>query len=138
MRKFACPPTLLALTLLCVLSVLLLGPFLRPTLPQTYPAPDATNRVNTGGSLSAFIPANNGATFVVKNAPGRLMKVTVTATGTAAATFYDNASAASGNKLLVVPANAAAGTIYDLQCVAVSGITCDALANCPALSVYYE
>src|SRR5215470_13069175 len=105
MRQFSRPRIVACLAVLTVIGIVMVGSSLRSPLPRAYAAPDGTNRVNTGGSLSAFVPANNNATFVVKNASGRLMKVTVTATGTAAATFYDNASAASGNKLLIVPAN---------------------------------
>jgi hypothetical protein len=58
------------------------------------------------------VPPNNGATFVVKASPGRLMKVIVTAVGTAATTFFDNSSAASGNKLLAIPASPTLGAVY--------------------------
>ena len=63
------------------------------------------------------------ATGVVKASPGRLLKVIITTTMSAAATtIYDNASAASGTILFVIPASATAGTIYDIQLPAVNGI----------------
>lgn len=68
-------------------------------------------------------PVTLGGTTVIKNAPGRLMKVIVTTvTASAALTFYDSTSAASGTALLVVPAAAAAGTVYDVNLPAVNGV----------------
>ncbi len=69
-------------------------------------------------------PLTLGGTQVVKGAPGRLVKVTVTtATATAATTVYDNASAASGTPLLVIPSGTAAGTQYAVDLPAANGIT---------------
>jgi hypothetical protein len=101
-------------------------------------AADATIHVNAVGSLTGFVPANNNAAVIVKNAAGRLMKVIVTTIGTAATTFFDNASAASGNKLLVIPASPTLGAVYDVQVSAANGITCDGLANCSGCTVCYE
>lgn len=69
-------------------------------------------------------PVTLGALQVVKGAPGRLLKVSVTTvTASAAVTVFDNASAASGTPLLVIPAAAAAGTVYDVNLPAANGIT---------------
>ncbi len=99
---------------------------------------DFAGAVETGGLSNAPVSANGGSAQVVKGSPGRLCLVTVTASGTAAGTFYDNASAASGTKLLVVPANAAVGAIYQLGMPAANGITFDALANAPSLTVGFN
>ena len=63
------------------------------------------------------------ATGVVKSGPGRLLKISVTtALSAAAITIYDNASAAAGTVLFVIPASAAAGSVYDVNLPAVNGI----------------
>jgi cellulase/cellobiase CelA1 len=63
------------------------------------------------------------ATGVVKNSAGRLLKIVVTTTLSAAAiTIYDNAAAAAGTVLFVIPASAAAGSIYSVDLPAVNGI----------------
>ena len=75
-------------------------------------------------SASKTAPLTLGGTQVVKAAPGRLLKVTVTTVlATAATTIYDNASAASGTILLVIPNSTAAGTQYDVNLPAAAGIT---------------
>ena len=75
--------------------------------------------------VTAFTaPVTIGTTQVIKAGPGRLLKVMVTTvTATAATTIYDNASAASGTILLVIPVAAAAGTVYDVNLPALNGLT---------------
>lgn len=69
-------------------------------------------------------PVTLGGVQTIKAGAGRLMKVVVTTvTASAATTIYDNASAGSGTPLLVIPAAAAAGTVYDVNLPAVNGIT---------------
>lgn len=80
----------------------------------------------------------SGGVQVVKAGAGRLLKVIVTtATATTAVTIYDNASAASGTALLVIPAAAAAGTVYDVNLPAVNGITVNGAASAGAITVGY-
>lgn len=74
---------------------------------------------------------------VVKAQPGRLAQVVVTASGTGVVTFYDNASAASGTVLFVVPASAPVGTTYTVNMPAVNGITANAAASSSAVTVLY-
>jgi hypothetical protein len=63
----------------------------------------------------------------VKSSPGRLMKIVVTTTLTAAdgnLTFYDNAQGqASGTVLAVVAQGTVAGTIIDVNMPALNGIS---------------
>jgi len=74
----------------------------------------------TDGGLSA---TSINATGIVKASPGRLCTVIVTTVLSAAPiTFYDNASAATGNVLFVIPASATVGTIYKPEISAVNGI----------------
>jgi hypothetical protein len=91
--------------------------------------------VELGGS--AYVPCTAATATVVKAAPGRLCKVIVVATGTAAVSIYDNASAASGNILFTVPAAAATGSIYDLHITATAGIYVGGTTNTPALNCTY-
>ena len=63
------------------------------------------------------------ATGVVKPSAGRLLKAVVTtALSAAAITIYDNASTNSGTILFVIPASAAAGSVYTIDLPAVNGI----------------
>lgn len=107
---------------------------------MAYPViPDVPVAVVTdGGTLTAAVAAGAGGAGVVKAAAGRLCRIIVTTLGTAAMTFYDNASAASGTALFVIPASAAAGTIYNLQMPAANGIYAGGAANTPAVTVAYE
>ena len=74
----------------------------------------------------------------VKSSPGRLVNVSVTTvTAAAVITIYDNASAASGTILFVVPIGAAAGTIYDIQMPAAFGITVQSTGATGAITVGY-
>jgi len=96
-----------------------------------------SNNVPFSGPSSTFTQLANTAGVVVgKNSPGRLWSATVTTLGTAALDIYDNASAASGTKLLTIPASAAVGTIYNFfwSAVAANGIVSNGVTNCPAVT----
>lgn len=98
------------------------------------PYDDAGIAANAVKTLAHTAPALQ----TVKAAPGRLVKVVVTTvTATAAITIYDNASAASGTPLLVIPAAAGAGTVYDVQMPAANGITIQSTGATGALTVGY-
>jgi hypothetical protein len=62
---------------------------------------------------------------VIKGVAGRLCRVLVTTTMTSAQaiTFYDNASAGSGNVIGLIPGGTTAGTITDFEMPAAAGIT---------------
>ena len=72
--------------------------------------------VSSGGYATSSVPTG-AANTVVSAAAGRLCRIIVSTTGTAAAApgcpLYDNATTNSGTVLFVVPGNAAAGTSYD-------------------------
>jgi hypothetical protein len=83
-------------------------------------------------------PITLGALQVVKGAPGRLLKVSVTtATASATVNVYDNASAGSGTPLLAIPAAAAAGTVYDVNLPAANGITVQSTGATGNITVGY-
>lgn len=80
-----------------------------------------------------------GGTVVVKGVAGRLCRAIVTTAGTTGAvTFYDNASAASGTVLGVVPGAATAGTVFEFQAPTVNGIVASAAASSAAVTVVFS
>lgn len=95
--------------------------------------------VVSSGGISTTAIAAAATNTVVKTGAGRLCRVLVTTAGTAALTFYDNATggSTSGNILGYVPANAAAGSVYDFQFLASTGIQAPGGASTPAVSVGY-
>ncbi len=88
-----------------------------------------------GGTLTATAAA--AGTTPIKASAGRLCKVLVTTLGTAQLTFYNNASAASGTIIGIVPANTALGTIIVFDMPASLGITGDYLTNSPATTTAF-
>jgi hypothetical protein len=93
--------------------------------------------VSGGGALTAPVAAA-AAAAAIKAAPGVLHKVLVTTLGTAALTFYDNTSAASGTIIGVIAASAAAGTVTTFDMPATAGIFCNSGTNTPAVTVSYS
>jgi hypothetical protein len=88
-------------------------------------------------SSTAVVSASGGV-VTVKAGAGRLHKIIVTvATTTTAVTVYDNASAASGTVLAVIPAAATAGTVYDINLPALNGITVNGAAAAGSLTFGY-
>ncbi len=92
-------------------------------------------------SIAAFtsVVSASGGLQTVKASAGRLHKIIVTvATTTTAVTVYDNASAASGTVLAVIPAAATAGTVYDINLPVLSGITVNGAAAAGSLTFGYS
>lgn len=112
----------------------------------TWPGPGIvalvdSNNVPFNGPSSSFVqPANTVGVVVGKASSGRLWSAVVTSTGTAGLDVYDNASAATGTKLLSIPANAVVGTIYNFfwSAVASNGIVSNGVSNCPAVTFYFS
>jgi hypothetical protein len=98
------------------------------------------NAILRTSSAYGLVPATTAGATTVFAAPTVLCKVTVTSTGTGSGTpvqIYDNASAASGNVVAAIPANAAAGTVYEFHVPMASGITVEQVTNGPGLCVTY-
>lgn len=98
-------------------------------------------RVSTNAATSANATpvAVSGSPTVVKNSAGFLSGVLVTAAGTnQSITFYDNASAASGTIIGIVPSGATVGQYFPFNMPAVNGITASGNANNPAVTVAYS
>jgi hypothetical protein len=101
-------------------------------------ATQGVNVVTPGGQNA--VPLNSaalGAGSVIKNAPGVLCTVLVTANMSAVVTFFDN-TAASGTVIGIIPATATAGQIFAFNMPANIGITSSALANTGSLTVAYN
>lgn len=77
------------------------------------------------------------APVVIKASAGTLVRVVITATGTAL-TFYDNASAASGNELLITPATVTVGQIFEVKIPASNGITVSQASGSQACNVLWN
>jgi hypothetical protein len=87
-----------------------------------------TQTVNAAGGVQSL-----------KGGPGRLMKILVTvAPTTNPVTVYDNASAASGVVLAIIPAATVAGTVYDVNLPANLGITVNGAAAAGSLTVAWS
>ncbi len=70
--------------------------------------------------------------------PSRLCRIVVTTIGTAALSFYDNATAAAGTILFTIPASAPVGSIYNVQMPAQNGSWVASGANSPAVTVSWS
>jgi hypothetical protein len=85
------------------------------------------DKVTTGGSNTSPVTFTQVAAgvVVIKATPGVLCSVLVTTATTAsqAITFYDNATAASGTVIGVIPGGTTAGTSFILSMPANLGIT---------------
>lgn len=87
-----------------------------------------------GGTTTTPVAAA-AAAAAIKASAGALHKIVVTTLGTAALSFYDNATTNSGTILFTIPASAAVGSIYDIQFPAANGIWCASGTNTPAVTV---
>jgi hypothetical protein len=99
----------------------------------------AANQLATQkAQLNAPVAVSSSAT-VVKGSAGFLSGVLVTTAGTSTAmNIYDNASAASGTIIGIVPATAVAGQYCPFDMPATAGITCSGSATNPAVTVAYS
>lgn len=88
-------------------------------MPTGYVGPngqwiEVTDTPNQSATSPSALYVQRTTSGVVLARPGVLISaVVVVALGTGAVTIYDNASAASGNVLAVIPASAAVGTVVD-------------------------
>ncbi len=101
-------------------------------VPLTATLPGVVN--DAGITTAAFAAAS--AAGVVKATSGRLCHVLVTTVGTAALLLYDNASAATGTIIGVIPASAPVG-LYPFFMPAHNGIYYGGGASTPAVTVSY-
>ena len=93
--------------------------------------------VNKGGQYTSYHAAGTSGAAAALAAPGRLCRLVVLSSGSAATVIYDNASAASGTKLFALKANPTVGAVYDLQAPAAAGIYVGGATNTSALLITY-
>ena len=99
---------------------------------------DAGNSVKAESTAAI---ATGVATTIVKGAPGRLVNVVITTAGTGSdnATIYDNASAASGKILAVIPGGTTlTGAQVAIDLPAANGITVVNVSGGPAFTLGYS
>ena len=101
-------------------------------------AQQSTSPWIVSGSNNNFVQAAGGGLTVGKASAGLLVGGIVTATGTVGLTVYDNASAASGTQLLVIPANPTVGQLFPVNGWAKNGITSGGVANCPGVTFFFS
>ncbi len=91
------------------------------------------------GSLTKVVAvaASTASDTVIKAAPGRLLRILVTTTGTNPMTIHDNASAGSGTVIGALPASPAVGSSYQFDLPAGAGITVKGNSNNPAVTISF-
>lgn len=87
---------------------------------------------------ATVVAAGTASDTVIKDAPGRLCTVIVTASDTNPLLIYDNASAGSGTVIGAVPASAAVGSSYTFNAPAENGITVDGHADNPGVTITWS
>jgi hypothetical protein len=95
----------------------------------------------SGGATPVDIPAGKTTATVVAAVPGTLYGVTITTIGAGSPTVFDNASAASGLILAVLPASAPIGLSPEIPSVGatcVNGVTISGGATNPAMTVFFH
>lgn len=86
------------------------------------------------GSQYGLIAAGTGTTTLYSAGPGCVGNVIVTATGTATRSVYDGTSI-----VFTVPASAAQGTVYQVNCpFGNGGLITDGAAGAPGLTVVFN
>jgi hypothetical protein len=94
-------------------------------------------RLNTK-KVTVAAGAGSGVQVINAAGGGTLANVLVTTAGTAALLFYDHASAASGDVVGTVPANALAGTLFTVNSGQLTnGLVAGRATNTPAVTVTY-
>lgn len=90
------------------------------------------------GAYTGIVTYQNASDTVVSKNPGFLGRVLVTqANGAAAVNIYDSASGHTGTIIGVIPASAAAGSVYTFGMPVTYGITVQGAATNGALTVSY-
>ncbi len=99
---------------------------------------DKAELITNGGQFNSKHAAGSSGAGAALATPGRLCKISVITSGSAATLIYDNASAASGTLLYSVKANPTVGTVIDLNLPCANGIYVAGATNTSALCVTYN
>lgn len=98
---------------------------------------DHTLLVTDGGITVATVTAQTAGAAALKTSSGRICKIIVTSTATAAIFLYDSTNAASGTVIGAVPASTAIGTMFSPNIPFTNGIFPAGAVNTPSLTVSY-
>lgn len=91
------------------------------------------------GDTTAAVAATTTTNTVIKTGSGTLGKILVTSVnGAAAINIYDSSTTATGTIIGVVPASAAAGTIYPLGMPFENGLLVAGASTNGALTISYH
>ncbi len=95
--------------------------------------------MTTGGTATVAVLTGTAGSAVIKASAGRVCRALVTSAGTSTdnLTIYDNASAASGTILAIIPGGTAVGTVVDINMPAANGIYASNVASGPAVTLSY-
>jgi hypothetical protein len=100
--------------------------------------PDYIAHEAVDATATTAIAAGVATDTVIKATAGRLGKVIVTTTGTAALLIYDNATGHTGTVIGALPASPAVGAVYDFNMPAANGITVLGAAANPAVTISFS
>lgn len=98
---------------------------------------DRVIQQTTGGQYASAHAAGASGAAAALSSAGRLCRVIVVTSGSAATDIYDN-TAASGTKIATIPANPTIGVVYDLQIPVTTGIYVAGATNTSALTVTFN
>ena len=98
---------------------------------------DNAQPVSTGGQLLSFHAAGASGAGAASSVPGRLCKISVLSSGSAATLIYDNSSAA-GTLLYTIKASPTVGDVIDVQAPVVTGIYVAGATNTSSIAVTYS
>lgn len=99
---------------------------------------DNAEPVTAGGQRTSYHAAGASGAGAALAAQGRLCKISVLTSGSAATLIYDNASAASGTLLYSLKASPTIGDVIDLQIPASNGIYVAGATNTSSILVTYS
>lgn len=92
---------------------------------------------STGGQFRSAHAAGAGGASAALTGRGRLCRVVVMTSGSAATDLYDN-TAASGTKVATIPASPTVGAVYDFQIPVDTGIFVAGATNTSGLTVTFN
>lgn len=92
--------------------------------------------ITDGGTTVLSVTASS--TAAVTTGVHRLCRVIPLTTVTASVSLFDSTTQAAGTVLAIIPASAAIGGVYNVQCPVSTGIYVGGGAGTPGLTVIYE
>jgi len=99
---------------------------------------DKSHPVALGGHYTSYHAAGSSGAGAALAEQGRLCRLVVLSSGSAATVIYDNDDAASGTKVFTLKANPTVGAVYDIQAPCAAGIYVAGATNTSALLITYS